>query len=147
MAVVSSFCPSCQRTVYLGSEDTLSCPVCASPLVAAAPDSTERLERIANNESLFREVNERIQVTADSARFPDEVTGFVCECGRKACTETITLDPGAYETLRADPSHFAVLPGHVAEEAERVVEDMGAYLVVEKIGEGRVIAEERDPRS
>jgi uncharacterized Zn finger protein (UPF0148 family) len=147
MAVVSSFCPSCQRTVYVGSEDTLSCPVCASPLVVAAPESGERLERIAKNESLFREVNERIKATAAASRFPDEVTGFVCECGRKDCTDTISLAPGDYESLRAEAAHFAVLPGHVVKDAERVVEDMGAYFVVEKIGEGRVIAEERDPRN
>lgn len=147
MAVVSSFCPSCQRTVYVGDEDTLSCPVCASPLLVAQPENGERVVRIADNESLFREVNEQIQNAVEETRAsPEEATGFVCECGRNDCTETITLSPDDYEAARADPGHFIVLKGHVAPEAERMVEDRGSYLIVEKVGPGRVVAEERDPR-
>ena len=148
MAVTSSFCPGCQRTVYLGDGDAMSCPVCASPLVATEPETGERIVRIANNESLFREVNERIEATVQqNGASTESTTGFVCECGAPDCTETVSLTPADYEAIRANPSQFVVLPGHVEEDAERIVRDEGDYLVVEKIGVGRVVAEERDPRS
>jgi hypothetical protein len=148
MAVTSSFCPGCQRTVYLGEGATMSCPVCASPLVATEPETGERIVRIANNESLFREVNERIETTVrQNGSAAESATGFVCECGSPDCTETVSVSPRDYEAIRSNPSQFVVLPGHVEEEAERIVRDEGHYLVVEKIGVGRVIAEEKDPRS
>ena len=148
MGIVSSFCTNCLRTVYLGESDTLTCPVCASPLVAAQPEDTERVARIAQNEGLFRELNENIEETIkkDGAS-PTQTTSYVCECGDKNCKETLHLSPNQYEAVRKEPSQFVVLKGHVAPEAERIVQDHGSYLVVEKIGTGRVIAEETDPRS
>ena len=147
MSVVSGFCSNCQRNVYVSQSDSLTCPVCASPLLVTEPDNNQRVVRIASNETLFREVNERIERAVDDSGAPrDEVTGFVCECGAPDCTETINLTPEAYEAIRSDAALFAVLPGHVEPEAERVVKDHGAYLVVEKVGPGRVIAEERDTR-
>lgn len=148
MAVVSSYCPSCQRTVYVGDSDTLSCPVCASPLVTTTePENGSRVVRIADNESLFREVNERIEnAIGETSASVDELTGFVCECGQKDCTATVTISPRDYEGIRKDPAHFLVLKGHEVPEAERVVEQRDGFLVVEKVGLGRVIAEAKDPR-
>ncbi|MCA1709562.1 MAG: hypothetical protein LC808_42310, partial [Actinobacteria bacterium] len=109
MTVTSSFCPSCQRIVYLGGDDAMSCPVCASPLVATQPETGDRIVRIANNESLFREVNENIESAAkQNGSGPDEMTGFVCECGSPDCTETVVLSPQAYGAIRSDPAQFVV---------------------------------------
>ncbi len=33
MAVKPTFCSICHRSVYVGHFDSLSCPVCASPLL------------------------------------------------------------------------------------------------------------------
>jgi len=48
--------------------------------------------------------------------------------------------------VRAYPDRFLLVAGHQRSEAERMVEDHGAYLVVEKTGEAGEIAEETDPR-
>ena len=148
MSVVSGFCPSCQRALYVSKADGLSCPVCGSPLVTTAPDDTDRVVRIADNESLFREVNETIEQSLEESRTgADEMSAFVCECGAKDCTETINLTPREYELLRSNPAQFMVLQGHELPDVERVLADKGRYLVVEKTGAGRVVAEEYDPRS
>ena len=43
---------------------------------------TDRERRIAENESRFREINERLE--ADLRKIPDdgEAAEFICECGR-----------------------------------------------------------------
>ena len=33
MAVKPTFCSICNRSVYVGHSDSLSCPVCSSPLL------------------------------------------------------------------------------------------------------------------
>ena len=74
-----------------------------------------RDERLAGNEALFREVNERVAGVAE--HFEVESTAdpvkFTCECGRATCTEQIAMTLVEYEALRAMPTHFAVVPGHV----------------------------------
>ena len=78
-----------------------------------------REERVARNETLFREVNERIkQVNVGLATI--EATDFLCECGDESCTEPISLTMNEYEAVRAEPTHFAVVRGHVVPDIERV---------------------------
>jgi diaminopimelate decarboxylase len=104
-------------------------------------------ERIAKNESLFREANERIKEMSDSfADVDPSPVQFVCECGRTGCTEPITLTLREYEDIRTDSRHFAVVPGHVDSLRERVIDDRGGYSVVEKIGEAAEVAIDLDPR-
>lgn len=145
MSVKTAFCSMCQRTVYLGEGEDLRCPVCASPLVAADVDE-ERVVRIGKNESLFREVNERIKKLTQEAPGLPEREAFVCECGANSCSDLIHMTPAEYEEVRGHAARFAVIEGHEIEEAERMVEDHGTYRVVEKLGAGRQVAEELDPR-
>ncbi len=57
----------------------------------------------------------------------------------------MTIDE--YEEVRADPRRFAVAPDHVETQIERVVEDEGRFLVVEKSpGAPAAVAEDEDPR-
>jgi hypothetical protein len=56
------------------------------------------------------------------------------------------LPLGEYEELRSYPGRFAVLPGHVVEGVERVVDTHGDYVVVEKVGPAGHVAAELDPR-
>jgi hypothetical protein len=52
------------------------------------------------------------------------------------------------EALRSNSHHFAVYPGHVAPDVERVVAQRAGYEVVEKVEPlPRLIAESTDPRS
>jgi hypothetical protein len=107
----------------------------------------ERERRIGRNEAVFREANERIQdLNQTFATFTDELV-LVCECGDGTCVEQIAMTPQAYEELRAEPAHFAVVPGHEAPEVEEVVAQRDGYDVVNKDeGMPRRIAEVTDPR-
>ena len=108
----------------------------------------ERATRVAHNEALYRQVNERIEDLNDA--FGD-VTGefaVVCECGDLHCMEQITLSREAYERTRANPTRFIVKPGHEEPDLEHVVEREGDYVVIEKTPPAsRRIAAETDPRS
>jgi hypothetical protein len=103
--------------------------------------------RLARNEALFRQVNERLKDVSELLGTADSGPEFVCECADEGCTERIRLSLAEYEWLRANPRHFVVLPGHQRDDLERVVEDRGRYLVVEKIGVPGEIAEDPDPRA
>ena len=105
---------------------------------------------MAQNETLFREVNERVEEVASGFADRDEEDrpiGFVCECGRRDCTESIEITRARYESVRSNPLRFFVLPGHEDESVERVVERTEGFLVVVKLGEGARVAAEQDPRS
>lgn len=56
------------------------------------------------------------------------------------------LSPSDYESLRARGNRFGVLPGHEDPTVEEVVAETLRYVVVEKIGVGREIAESMNPR-
>jgi hypothetical protein len=109
-----------------------------------------RDERLAGNEALFREVNERVAEVAEQfeASPTAESFKFTCECSNATCTEQIVMTLAEYEALRAVPTHFAVVDGHVLPEIERIVERKPSYLVVEKQQEDAVeVARETDPRT
>jgi len=101
--------------------------------------------RIAENEALFRQINERIE----QGRWPGEADGPLtlrCECARLGCNDMLELMPSRYEQVRSHPRRFIVLPGHEVPDAETVVERGPSYVVVEKLGEAGEMAEETDPR-
>ena len=97
------------------------------------------------NESTFRAVNEQIEKLGET--FDASATEFVCECADAACTARVSVPLDDYEEIRADPGRFLVVAGHQRADAERVVEDRGDYLIVQKFGEAGEVAELNDPRS
>jgi hypothetical protein len=106
-----------------------------------------REERVARNETLFREVNERIKLVNVSVAV-QEATDFLCECGDESCTVAISLTLREYESVRAEPTHFAVVEGHVEPDVEQVVASTARYTVVAKTDpDAARIAEDEDPRS
>jgi hypothetical protein len=106
-------------------------------------------EQRARNELLFREVNERVEEINErlDGESEDSLMVFVCECGNTACNDQIELGRREYEGVRANPKHFAVLPGHEDLNIARVVEEHDGFLVAEKIGEAAELAIEHDPRT
>ena len=101
-----------------------------------------RAERLAMNETLFRDVNEIIRT--EQGRNQDDRTTFVCECMRVSCQLRLPVAMAEYKAVRAHPDRFVVFPGHENLEIEVVVEDLRPrYLVIEKIGPGRDVAESR----
>lgn len=112
-----------------------------------------RLSRLAKNEALFREVNERIaEITeelAEGSANPDQVDGLICECSDPLCLERVgPLAIAEYEGVRRDPRRFIIAANHQAPDVEIVVERHASYWVVEKAeGVPSDVARERDPRS
>jgi hypothetical protein len=105
-----------------------------------------RDERVARNEALFREVNERIRQVNESMDAGSEVD-FLCECPDPACTQPVSLTLTEYEGIRSDPKHFAVLPGHSDPSIERVIAGGDRFSVVEKVEpEAAQVAVQEDPR-
>jgi hypothetical protein len=108
----------------------------------------DRERRIVLNETLFREVNERVKGLNETFATFTELMDLVCECGARHCVERFAMPPDEYEALRSNPDHFAVVPGHEIADVERIVSRCGAYDVVEKVpGEAKRIAHATDPRS
>jgi hypothetical protein len=99
--------------------------------------------KAARNQSLWREVNERIKAVAETSAEMQ----FLCECASLDCTETLDLSMAEYERIRSSPVRFPITRGHDFPEVERVVEETDRYAVVQKQGEAAEIVAKLDPRS
>jgi hypothetical protein len=102
---------------------------------------------MAKNEAIFRDANEHIQRRARELGFEQRVP-FICECGEPECRELLRLTLPEYEAVRAGGARFFLLPAHESAVANAgcVIERYDGYLVVEKTGVAREVAEEHDPR-
>lgn len=104
---------------------------------------SEHEERVAKNEAVFREVNERIR---DITSYED-VIEFLCECGDRSCLAPIPMSAGEYEHVRSDATWFFVVPGHAIGDVEVVIEMEARFHVVRKrVGVPAAIADTTDPR-
>jgi hypothetical protein len=107
----------------------------------------ERIRRVGENEALFRVVNERIEALNLAFATLTETMDIVCECGDIHCAERVVLGLADYERIRAESTHFVVVPGHELPEVETVVERGDGFVVVEKHdGLPAQVAREHDPR-
>jgi hypothetical protein len=104
------------------------------------------VERAAENESTFRRLNEALEEKATELGLGDERTPYLCECENERCTEVILLTRVQYETVRANPRAFVVVPGH-QEGDETVLQEEEAFMVIEKTGEEGTLVAEQDPRA
>ncbi|HXF97859.1 MAG TPA: hypothetical protein VNJ46_04525 [Gaiellaceae bacterium] len=102
---------------------------------------SERDKRLAMNEALFRELNERVEERVPNAT-RDETITVLCECGNLDCTERIALPVGAYREAHEHPARFVVVPGHGEPHVEEVVARGDGYEVVRKRGLAGEIAAE-----
>ena len=95
-----------------------------------------RLGRLGQNDSLFREVNDRLRELAAPVEpgAPPRLTQYLCECADDACLELIELTPEEYETIRSYRAAFVVFPGHESREANRVLERNDRFVLVERTG-------------
>jgi hypothetical protein len=103
-----------------------------------------REARAAQNQLLFREVNEQVgQVHAQFALVDDFGPAapphtWVCECANAACLERIEMSVTEYRRVRSSAARFVVAPGdeHVLVGAERVLEKHPRFWVVAKLDAG-----------
>jgi hypothetical protein len=108
----------------------------------------ERARRIGQNEALFREINERIEGMNAAFGAVTDTMSVVCECGDASCAQQIEIEMALYEHVRANPTHFLVVPGHEITDVEEVVEEHPTFSVVRKQAGGAAeLARETDPRS
>ena len=108
----------------------------------------DRQERVASNQSMWREINE---LALTNKREDSFFRTFVCECAAENCVDAVSLSEEEYNGVRKHPDHFFVKPGHVYLDVVRIVKDAGGggsrYHVVEKLGAAGQVAVERDPRA
>ena len=100
-----------------------------------------REKRLAENEAFFREINERLE-----ERTPDSASELIviCECADVDCAARITLPHDDYESVRREPTHFVVAPGHADLEIEDVVRQTDTFDVVRKRGVAGQVADSLD---
>ena len=109
----------------------------------------EHERRAGKNQSLFRDVNERVSEVNKAHGLWVTLSDWICECADETCTERIELTPQQYERVRQNPTHFVVAPGkeHVVYDVERVFEQHQRYWIVTKVGEAAALATHLDPRT
>jgi hypothetical protein len=105
-----------------------------------------RDESLAKNEELFRKVNERIETISQAVADDDAMMEYLCECDRQECYGRVRATRAEYESVRAESTHFIVLPDHDDPRVERVTLSNERFLIVEKQGAAARDARESDPR-
>ena len=115
----------------------------------ATEEQRTRQLRLTQNQSLYRQVNERVEAVNRAFSFVTGLSQFVCECANDACTRQVSMTIDEYEAVRARPDTFVVLPddAHVYLDIEEIVERDDRYWVVQKQGFGRAEAQRLDPRA
>lgn len=106
-------------------------------------------ERLARNESHFREINERIEASNAAHHWVDPpFADWVCECARTDCSVRVQMTVDEYEAVRSEPTHFLVAPhaDHVVSAVEQVVLRHERYWVVEKLGDAGKLSDRLDNR-
>ena len=107
--------------------------------------ASDRIERLALNEALFRAANERAARWEERHRV-EATELYFCECADPECREKVPLREADYERVRTHSDHFLVVPGHELVEVETVIESHDDWAVIEKDPEVREIVEATDPR-
>ena len=105
----------------------------------------EQVRRRAENQTLFRGLNEAIRGTEIGTDAGDPID-FVCECSSAECMKVVSVSREEYEAVREGGSTFIVAPGHEEPEIEDVIVSHSGFSIVEKRGEAAAVAEETNPR-
>jgi hypothetical protein len=95
-------------------------------------EQAERERRAAQNQLLFRAVNEQIVVMTENFRSDLSDINLVCECWMPSCTGTVRCRIDDYERFDRNGNLFLVLPGHEDLLVEDVIEQVDGYIVVRK---------------
>lgn len=103
-------------------------------------------ERAAQNESIFRDANERVEERLGELTLEEGRSPFLCECEDIRCRAMLRLTREEYEQVRSRPNRFMIAPGHPYTDAHVVAEDT-RFLVIEKAGRAGAVAKELDPRA
>lgn len=105
-----------------------------------------REHRLAQNEAIFREINERVREVAEGHGADTHAYSFFCECSNADCTLQLELALDGYEAVRRHGTRFIVFPGHELPDIEHIVERHDGWNVIEKEAGAAELADELDPR-
>ena len=102
--------------------------------------------RMAENEVVFREYNERVGKSFDELkrmakeanqesfiRDDDTPLHFYCECSDENCRERIEMAPSRYKQIHKKRDRFVVIVGHEVKDIEHILEKQDGYSIVEKL--------------
>jgi hypothetical protein len=106
-----------------------------------------RLRRLAENEALFREINERRRTRAVDVWAHQQAYPFVCECADADCDLRLGLEESEYEHVRSQARWFLVARGHSRPEIEQIVETRQQFEIVEMLGDAARLAERWNSRT
>jgi hypothetical protein len=114
----------------------------------------DAIERNAETQNLYREVNERVaevnsQFAGAAARgsTSEELIELFCECGQETpCDQRVNVTAATYERVRSDPTTFILLPGHGKVSVEHVIERGEGFIIARNFGRAADIARAADPR-
>jgi hypothetical protein len=96
----------------------------------------ERELRAAQNQMMFRSVNNRIKELAVESGGSGTELEFACECADTTCVEKIPLSALQFLAIESEENQFMVLRGHEVDEVEDVIAERGGFLIVSKRGAG-----------
>ena len=90
-----------------------------------------REQRLAENQRAFRMGNERLRGALETTVGAEPIP-FLCECMDDRCMARIDLTLDEYAGVRRRENRFVIARDHPTLPGERVVEENGAYQLVEK---------------
>ena len=100
----------------------------------------QRVRRLAENEAIARQVNEQVEQLGRRWNAPGEPLEILCECSLAECSQRLHVSLPDYTAVREHDTRFLIAEGHMIEEIERRVGEVGDAIVVEKLGPGREVA-------
>jgi hypothetical protein len=102
--------------------------------------TSPRARRLRQNEELMEELNRRMERMLEEIRDDDGAEddrdapiAFLCECSHLDCRERVHLEPSLFDRIHRDPEVFILVSGHEIPDVERVVDQIGDFLVVRKL--------------
>lgn len=111
-------------------------------------NSTPSEQRLAENEAIFRKLNEQVIAGVEqtnrlarednqpefsvTSKSDDAPLQFFCECADENCTGRVSMNLLEYRKIHKNRKRFVILPGHEVTSVEKVVFEKPTYTVVEK---------------
>jgi hypothetical protein len=127
----------------------------------AVMTDTPSERRLAENEVLFRELNEKVlagvsetnrlaiednqpefTITVPSA---EDALQFFCECADEKCTQRVVLSFQEYQNIHKIRDQFVIVPGHQVGSIENVISEQPGYLIVKKKSEPPETSDKLNP--
>jgi|SRR5207302_8062991 len=104
--------------------------------------TAERELRAAQNQMMFRQVNDRIKELSETVGGSRPELDFSCECADGTCAEKIRMSFQQFVAIESDENQFIVLRGHEVPEVEDVIGEREGFLIVSMRGAGAEFVKE-----